>query len=242
MASMRVLTVSGSSFEIGYTHGRAYAKEIGELTEERLRLSCDPFWTGGQQATLDEVLALGRTCLRYHEAFAPDLMEEMRGMAEATGIGVNELVIMNGFTDFVDVVANPNVLSRHRRRPVMPGEAIDGGGCTAFIVDGSAAADGRGYIGQTWDMHATATPYVLLLDVRPEDGPALMTITITGCVGMIGMNEHGVSVGINNLLGADGRPGVHWVYVVRKMLAQRTVGDALAVLSGAQLSGRTTIC
>ncbi|MEZ4609969.1 MAG: hypothetical protein R2838_06930 [Caldilineaceae bacterium] len=42
-----------------------------------------------------------------------------------------------------------------------------------------------------------------------------MTFTITGCVGMIGMNEHGVAVGINNLLGRDGRPGVHWPFVVR---------------------------
>jgi isopenicillin-N N-acyltransferase-like protein len=77
----------------------------------------------------------------------------------------------------------------------------------------------------------------MLLDVRPNAGPALLTFTITGCVGMIGMNEHGVAVGINNLLGADGRPGVHWVYVVRKMLAQRTAEDALDVLRGAHLSG-----
>ena len=108
MSKVRVLQVSGSPYELGYTHGKAFAKEIGELTEERLHLSCDPFWTGGQQASLDEVLALGQACLRYHEEFDPALMEEMRGMADATGIGVNELVIMNGFTDFVDVVANPN--------------------------------------------------------------------------------------------------------------------------------------
>ena len=86
-------------------------------------------------------------------------------------------------------------------------------------------------------MHSTATPYVIMLDIHPDDGPALMTFTITGCVGMIGMNEHGVAVGINNLLGADGRIGVHWVYVVRKMLAQRTVTAALDVLRGAELSG-----
>jgi isopenicillin-N N-acyltransferase-like protein len=233
MTNIRVLTVSGRPYDLGYVHGKTFAREIGELTEERLRLSCDPFWTGGQQATLDEVLSIGRACLRHHEDFAPELMEEMRGMADAAGLGVNELVIMNGFTDFVDIIANPAVLGRHRNG-VLPGDAID---CTAFIVDPSATADGRGYLGQTWDMHSTATPYVLMLDVRSQDSPALMTFTITGCVGMIGMNEHGVAVGINNLLGAEGRPGVHWVYVVRKMLAQRTVEDALAVLQGAHLSG-----
>jgi isopenicillin-N N-acyltransferase-like protein len=237
MNKLRVLRVAGTPYEIGYAHGKAFAKEIGELTEERLHLSCDPFWTGGQSASLEEVLALGNECLRYHHEFDPALMEEMQGMADATGLGVNELVIMNGFTDFVDVVANPAVLHHHRSAAVAPGEDFDGGGCTAFVVAPTAAADGQGFLGQTWDMHSTATPYVMLLDVRPQNGPALLTFTITGCVGMIGMNEHGVAVGINNLLGADGRPGVHWVYVVRKMLAQRTVDDALHVLRGAHLSG-----
>ncbi|MBP8294188.1 MAG: hypothetical protein KAX65_15535, partial [Caldilineaceae bacterium] len=233
----RRLLVRGAPYDIGYQHGQAYAREIGELTEERLRLSCDPFWTGGQQASLAEVLALGAACLAHHAAFAPELMAEMRGMSDATGIGVNELVIMNGFTDFVDIVANPAALATHRQRAVQPGEDFDGGGCTAFVVAPAATGDGRGYLGQTWDMHSSATPYVILLDVRPDNGPALLTFTITGCVGMIGMNEHGVAVGINNLLGADGRVGVHWVYVVRKMLAQRTVDDALTVLQTAHLSG-----
>lgn len=234
MAPIRVLTIAGSPYELGYVHGKTYANEIGELTEERLRLSCDPFWTGGQQATLDEVLMLGRACLRHHEAFAPELMEEMRGMADATGLGVNELVIMNGFTDFVDIIANPAVLGHTRTNGALPGEVSD---CTAFIVEPSASATGYGYLGQTWDMHSSATPYVLMLDLRPQDSPTLLTFTITGCVGMIGMNEHGVAVGINNLLAANGRPGVHWVYVVRKMLAQHTVEDALAILQRAHLSG-----
>jgi isopenicillin-N N-acyltransferase-like protein len=234
MPPIRVLTITGSPYELGYTHGKTYANEIGDLTEERLRLSCDPFWAGGQQATLEEVLALGRACLRHHEAFAPELMEEMRGMAEATGLGVNELVIMNGFTDFMDILANPAALGRVRTNGAHPSDVT---GCTAFIVAPTASVSGCGYLGQTWDMHSTATPYVLMLDLRPQNSPALMTFTITGCVGMIGMNEHGIAVGINNLLAAEGRPGVHWVYVVRKMLAQRTVEDALDVLQSAHLSG-----
>jgi isopenicillin-N N-acyltransferase like protein len=237
MTRLRVLRVSGEPYALGYAHGQAYAKEIGELTEERLRLSCDPFWTGGQKATPDEVVALGAACVAELARFSPELMEEMQGMAAATGLGVNELVIMNGFTDFVDVVANPAVLGVHRPQPTAAEIDVEGHGCTSFIIDPAAAADGHGYLGQTWDMHASATPYVLLLDVRPKDGPALLTFTITGCVGMIGMNEHGIAVGINNLLAADGRIGVHWVYVVRKMLAQRTVDEALGVLRGARLSG-----
>jgi isopenicillin-N N-acyltransferase-like protein len=156
-------------------------------------------------------------------------------MAEATGLGVNELVIMNGFTDFVDVVAN----DRHAPGIGVSLESLrdDEGGCTAFIVDGSATADGRSLVGQTWDMHPSATPHVVLLDIQPDEGPALLTFTLTGCVGMIGMNEAGVAICINNLLGADGRPGVHWPYVVRRMLAERDVDGALRALTDAPLSG-----
>lgn len=235
MSKLRVLRISGAPYELGYAHGKAYAAEIAALTEERLRLATDPFWTGGRAATLDEVMALGRACLRAHEQYAPELVEEVRGMADAAGLGLNELVIMNGFTDFVDVVANDSEAARLavRTERLMDDE----GGCTAFVVDPDATADGRGYIGQTWDMHTSATPHVILLDLRPEAGPAALTFTLTGCVGMIGLNEAGVAVTINNLLGADGRPGVHWPFVVRQMLAQRTVDAALQALLDAPLSG-----
>ena len=115
MDKIRHLRVAGTPYEMGYAHGVAYGDEIAVLTEERLRLSSDPFWTGGLVVTHDDVLALGEACLAAHEAFAPELVEEIRGMADATGLGVNELVIMNGFTDFVDLMANPQS-SEHRSR------------------------------------------------------------------------------------------------------------------------------
>ena len=239
MTKLRVLRAGGSPFEIGYTHGAAYAGDIALLTEERLRLCTDPTWTGGRVASVDEVLRLGAACLERHEEYAPGLMDEMRGMAAATGLGLNELVIMNGFTDFVDVIANdrsaaalwPDGAARHAE------QLQDEGDCTAFVGEGEAGAGGQTFIGQTWDMHITATPHVILLDLAPQGAPRLLTFTITGCVGMIGMNAYGVAVGINNIMGADGRIGVHWPYVVRQMLAQRTVDAALGVLLGARLSG-----
>ena len=54
---------------------------------------------------------------------------------------------------------------------------------------------------------------------------------------MIGMNEHGITVGINNLVGADGRAGVTWPFVVRQVLRQRTFDDALAAILDAPLAG-----
>lgn len=236
MAPLRTFTIRGGPHERGFAHGHAFADEIRLITEERMRLATDPTWTGGRAASAAEVLSLGAACLRTHEIWCPELVEELRGMSEATGLGLNELVIMNGFTDFVDLVAtDPNAPARFASGD--PRSHEDDGGCTAFVVGQGATRNGRALIGQTWDMHSSATPHVLLLEVVPEAGPRAITFTLTGCVGMIGMNEAGVAVCINNLLGADGRPGVHWPFVVRRMLAETTVDRALAVLLDAPLSG-----
>ncbi len=250
MPRLRLLEVSGTPFEMGRQHAAAYPKEIQELTKDRLSLSGDKNWTG-KELSRQEVLALGRACLPYHEAYAPELMDELRGLSEGVGLGVTELVILNGFTDFVDTIycadeqqlrslaATPGDFreaTTAQSSPQIPAHpAADD--CTAFIVSPETAAEGQGFLGQTWDMHETATPYLILLRGKPQGGLRFLAFTIIGCIGMIGMNEAGIAVGINNLVAGDGRPGVTWPFVVRKVLAQANLDDALACIIQAQLAG-----
>jgi isopenicillin-N N-acyltransferase like protein len=228
MPKLRLLELSGSYYEMGYAHGRAYIDDIRRYTEERVALAGSAGWTG-HTIPQEEVLALGEACVAEHWSYAPELMEELQGMADATGLSLAELVITNGFTDFVDTVYT------HARQKVATLQTADD--CTAFIVPGSAAEDGTGFFGQTWDMHASSTEFVILLRCRPPDAPACLTFTITGCVGMIGMNDAGIAVGINNLLGGDGQIGVTWPFVVRKALQQRDIDDALRCITEAKLAG-----
>lgn len=228
MAHLRVLELSGAPAALGYAHGAAHTEAIRAFAEERAALSGSGAWS---ERPLDraEVLALAEACAAAHEQYAPDLMDELRGMAAATGLSLAELIIVNGFTDFVDTIY---AVTRPGTADPLPAD-----NCTAFIVPDHHTAEGRGFLGQTWDMHAGATPHVLLLRIRPADAPAALLFTVAGCIGMIGMNEHGVAVGINNLLGGDGQIGVTWPFVVRKMLQQRDADAALACLSAAPLAG-----
>lgn len=231
MAKLRVLEVSGSPREMGYQHGKAFAKDIHEFTEDRMQLSSSEKWTG-YSLPREQILALGNACLEEHRAYSPELVEELEGIAEATGLGLTELVIMNGFTDFIDVVAN-----HEHAGALHPVGTHAADNCTAFIVSNSAAVEGQGFIGQTWDMHDTATPFVILLRGRPANRPAFLVFTVTGCVGMIGMNDAGIAIGINNLSGADGQIGVTWPFVIRKALMQTNLEDALACITTARLAG-----
>ena len=224
---IRILDLAGSPTEIGAGHGAAYADEIRTYTDERVALVASGLWSGGPLSRA-EILDIADSMLPAHQAFDLDLHIEMCAMADAAGISHAEAVVVGGFTDFVDTV----------RAVVggLPPETLVEDDCTAVIVPDSRADNG-GYFGQTWDMHDTATDHVLLLRLNPDDAPPAIVFTTTGCLGQIGMNAHGVCVGINNLSALDGTRGVNWTSVVRGMLKTDTADAALQVLLDADLAG-----
>ena len=212
---------------MGDAHGRAHADEIHRYARDRVDLVADGLWSGGPLER-GAVLEMAEACLPAHEAFSPRLHAEMLAMAAGAGITPAEAVVVGGFTDFVDTVravtAGPHPFS------------VTEDDCTAVVVpDGRAA--GAGMLGQTWDMHDTATDHVVLARLRPDSDPDALVFTTVGCLGQIGMNSAGVCVGINNLTGNDGRFGVTWPTVIREMLAQATAPEARDVLLRADLAG-----
>ncbi len=225
---IRVQNLSGTPYEMGYAHGEAWKDDILAYTNARVDLVCKGQWSGGPVAR-DVVLDLAEKMIPDHDAYAPDLMAEIRGMADATGLSVAELIVVGGFTDFVDTVYAELGHGKNT-------QAASVDNCTAFLVPDSAAG-GQGFFGQTWDMHESSEPYVVMLDIQPTDGVKSMVFTTFGCVGQFGMNEYGVSIGINNLMGADGQIGVTWPLVVRKALQQETAEDALQCVLDCKLAG-----
>ncbi|MCP4417516.1 MAG: hypothetical protein GY805_12905, partial [Chloroflexi bacterium] len=226
---IRLLTTTGTPHDIGYQHGIAYRDTIHHYTAERMELVCSGIWSGHKLPPAD-VLSLADACLPAHKAYAPKLYQELEGLAEATNLSLGELIVVGGFTDFIDTVYNS-----HRSKDEQPSRLpVDD--CTAFIIPDDIA-DGAGYFGQTWDMHDTANEFVILLNLQPSDSPHALIFTTTGCLGQFGMNEHGICVGINNIMGADGQIGVTWPFVVRKVLQQDNIEAALACITEAKLAG-----
>ena len=229
MPPLRQVTLQGDFYTMGVQHGKAHAEDIRALTEERIQLCTEAAWTG-REISRERVLEIAAECIPLNEAYAPDLMQELRGVAHATHLSLEEVLITNGFTDFVDTIYNADPT------PAATPE-LSHTDCTTFMVNGKTTIEGHSFIGQTWDMHATATPFVILLRGKPQHAPHFLTLTVTGCVGMIGMNDAGIAVGINNLMGGDGKRGVMWNLVIRKILMQTNIEDALACITEAELAG-----
>ena len=216
---IRVAHLRGHPASLGSSHGGSFAAEIRDYTDDRVSLSAQ-----GTSFTRDELLDLASRCLPAHQAYSEQLSVELESLADAAGVSVPEALIVGGYTDFIDLV----------RAEAGVGRVDDT--CTAVIVPDERAA-GAGFLTQTWDMHASATPHIVMLDIQPEAGPAALVFSTVGCLGQIGMNEAGIAVGINNLTAADGRIGVTWPFVVRKVLQQTDFEAALECVLDAPLAG-----
>lgn len=228
MPPIRTIDVHGTPYEMGIQHGQQVLADVRKLAHQRLLHCQDTSWSE-TVLPADRIMRLTEACLPAHAAYAPRVFDELTGISAATGVGLAELLIVNGFTDLVDVINN-----------AQPGLTTTPGthaNCTTFAVAPHQTVSGKGLIGQTWDMHWDTLPYVVLLRGHPQDAPAFLTFTLTGCVGMIGLNEAGIAVCINDLNGAFGREGVTWPFVVREILRQTTLDDALRCITQAQLAG-----
>lgn len=214
---LRVLEAFGDSVDIGRAHGETCGPMIRKYVEDRIHLTTQEAWSGGS-ADRDLILDCADEILPHHEEFSENLYAEMLAIAEASGISPQEAVAVGGFTDLVDVVRS------------RVGTASEEHNCTGIINPRT------GLFAQTWDMHASAGEFVIMLKIDPIMGPDAFVQTTAGCVGQMGFNEAGIAVGINNLT-SMGKPGVTWPFVVRKALEQTQFDDAMKVVLDADLAG-----
>lgn len=197
----------------GRAHGETWRAEIRDLVEIRMELL-------GRFGALGARPEIGETATRHLavlEQYLPDLREEMKGIAEGAGASIQQIVVVNHYTDLVELGAAAT--------------RTDPGGATAIYLSG----DQGPLLGQTWDMHASAERFVRLIRIRPRGTRAeTVCFTLTGCLGMAGVGPQGVAVTTAQLHVATGL-GLVWPALVRHLLAQPSASAAYAALQRAPL-------
>jgi isopenicillin-N N-acyltransferase-like protein len=214
---MRVLELPAgkSPREWGRVHGESFRGEVGALAQIRI--------------------AAAAAHLPVLERYHAGLHAELVGIAEGANVSPEEIVVANHYTDLRDLDPDPAkwIPAPTKDDPSAHGqsagaEGLGGDGCSVLFAE---SPTGR-IVAQTWDMHATAIPYVMVLRVpESSDGPAATLLSVTGCLGMAGMNTARVGVAINNLFSTDATLGVVWPAVVRRALHQKSAFDARDVIA-----------
>jgi isopenicillin-N N-acyltransferase like protein len=232
---MRTLALPAgkSPREWGQLHGESFRGEIHALAEIRAYLCTR---VGGFK-TREQVVAAATAHLPVLERYDAALHAELVGIAEGAAISPAMIVVANHYTDLRDLDPEPANWRPAPTRDTPAGDAITkpergadslgGDGCSVIYAESPTGK----LLAQTWDMHATAIPYVMTLDV-PESpaGPAARLLTVTGCLGMAGMNAARLGIAINNLYSTDATLGIVWSAMVRKALQQRSAAAARDII------------
>lgn len=195
----REIEVSGTPLEMGRGIGEAASEEIRgfvEIAMERVNLTTP--------VSNDKAMQVAANCISYVEDYSPHMLEELRGMSEAAGVSVEDLMMLQ---------------VRNQLRPE------DDAGCTSFSV--GKPASGPHLIGQNWDNDPGLDLFTIVLTRRPEGKPALMNITQAGLIAYIGLNDAGIGICLNTLPAPSREAGVPHYFQVRGMYEADNLDDAV---------------
>ena len=203
------LPAGASPREWGRIHGESFRREIETLTAIRVYLST----TAGRGNFADRagVLDAAERHLPVLARWDRDLYDELVGIAEGAAMTPAEIVVANHYTDLRDLEADPASWSY----------ADGDGGCSLIWARTPTGT----ILAQTWDMHASAIPYAMMLRL-----PDAWVLTLTGCVGLAGLNTRRTAIAINNLNSTDARIGVVWPALVRRALREDSARGARDVV------------
>ncbi|AYD63425.1 acyl-CoA--6-aminopenicillanic acid acyltransferase [Achromobacter sp. B7] len=202
--------------------GRSY----GQQAAARVRKSAAMY---GQTLVDLGYDAMARTELIAHfareiEAFAPHYLEEMRGIAAGADVPFEDIVMVNARTE---------VVAKARAEKKKAAELEPGDGCTGALILPTRSANGNLIHGQNWDWRAECAETAIVLRVRSDNGPDILTFVEAGGLARSGLNSAGVSITANYLESdRDFRQlGVPLSLIRRKVLEQQHFALAIKAVA-----------
>ncbi|EQC44185.1 acyl-CoA--6-aminopenicillanic acid acyltransferase [Bacteriovorax sp. Seq25_V] len=151
---------------------------------------------------------LAKEQLLATKAFCPDSALELEGIAKGANLSIEDIIILNNYTDFRDIT--------------LPDE-----GCTSIY----SSLSGSSVSGQTWDMHESAKNFLCV--IKEEDK---VVFSLVGCLGLMGVNKHGLFIGVNNINTTDAKVGIVWPALVRHALQVNSLDSMRSLITRAEVT------
>lgn len=201
MSRYRELDVAGAPRELGRQIGDALTDEIREFCDVALTLVRKTVRVS--DATVRQTI---QTSLELAEQYAPDHVEELRGMSEAARVPLESLMLLQ------------------TRNQMLPDADA---GCTSLSLAANQAFQASGLVAQNWDNDPALDRFTVVLTRRPTGKPALLNVTQAGLIAYIGFNDQGIGACLNTLPAPARRHGVPHYFTVRAIYEARSLDGAV---------------
>ncbi|MFF2956718.1 C45 family autoproteolytic acyltransferase/hydrolase [Kitasatospora sp. NPDC057965] len=201
----------------GQRLGKAFPQRIGQVSAFYDRL----FAASG--AAPEDVTDWSLRAFEHIGAWAPDLAEEIDGMASGAGLPLWRIAALNARTE---------ILGRFGRAQHPE--------CSTLVY---APHDGRPPVtAQTWDWHDGMRDGWFVWTIEHPDGRVVHTVTEFGIVGKIGVNTAGLGLHFN-ILGhtSDKSPAPAGSWIPVHVLARRVLDTCTSTSEAVELATATPV-
>jgi|GEM_PF-3314647 len=200
----RVLLAKGTHREIGETHGALLKNEVRKLVDAILYTINWVYTIEKGNWFLDD---LRDVYIRESPYIPEKYQEEMEGLAETSGISIEEIRLTNVFPALFH--------------------------CSGFALFDSATVDGKLYHGRILDYitELGLQYYPVVQILKPNGSYAFANIGFAGFIGSVtGMNEHQVTFGEMGGRGEGDWDGMPMAFLMREGLERaKTLDEALSI-------------
>ena len=197
----REVTVAGSPRELG--------RQIGEAARDEVRGFCEVALARVNKTlsvSRERALKIAAACIPLADAYRPDLVDELRGTAEAAGVTLEDLMLLQV------------------RNQLQPDHDA---GCSSLSIAAEAAADGHAMVAQNWDNDPALDEFTIVLTRQPAHKPALMTVTQAGLISYLGVSESGIGACVNTLPAPARDVGVPHYFTLREIYEATSLEESV---------------
>jgi len=199
--------------ELNQTDPKKRGQAYGEAARKRIHAILDKYREIFQcitGETWETTVDRGESFIPKAQAFAPDLVEEIRGIAEGADRAFMDIFLLNARSE---ILFNPRVLAQE---------------CTTVAALPESTTNGETLLAQNWDWYKEVINCQVILKIgQREEKPALITFTEAGQLAKIGMNAAGIGLVVNNLVSDQPRTGVPWIFITRRVLESSHLAQAM---------------
>lgn len=196
-----MIKVKGSHYQVGYQIGTKMKKQLNELLQQS-----KDYIAKNTEMKWEDIRAQSQLMLEYSKKYLPEYVEEIRGAADATGIELVDL-----FSEMCEEIYSKNFLR----------------GCSDLIASGDVTADGAVIAAHNNDTSPSLENYAVVVHYQADGEPEILAVGYGGLAISIGFNSAGISLTGNELSMNDMKMGVPRLLLCRKILAARTIADAI---------------
>ncbi len=207
-----IVYLEGTPYDIGYQHGHLLKDAVAHSVHQVLGYFRDYL----KVPILKTVIVnwwLGSAWKDERPFIPPEYLEELRGLADGSGVPLRELYLLHAVPDRTYA-------------------------CSGFAAWGRATSDGRLIHTRNldWNIRAGIQHYAAIFVVRPAGKQAFVNVGWAGFIGVLtGINDHRISIG---QIGAEtvdaSNQGVPMAFLMRRVLeSSSTLEDAVQLMEHA---------